>query len=74
MLYKIIKTSGYSNTVGSFNTFIGEGSGYSNSWAKICILDLDKLVSIQTEGSNNLFIGNNAGYSNQDSANNILDN
>ena len=58
LLYKIIKTSGYSNTVGSFNT--GKDQVILTGRAKSVFGNKTGFNS--TKGSNNLFIGNNAGF------------
>ena len=68
----IPKSTGYSNTLGSNNTFVGDGSGFNNTEGS-----MNTFIGMQTgyknkTGERNIYIGNNSGYFNNDGDDNVF--
>jgi hypothetical protein len=70
--YSIIKNTGYSNTTGNFNTFIGDSVGYSNKFgSQNTLLGYNSGHNLLS-GDKNILIGSNTGYNLKKTTQNIF--
>ena len=67
-----VLSTGYSNTTGNFNSFVGFSAGYANTTGYNNTFVGYYTGYNNTTGANNAFIGNGAGVSNTTGANNVF--